>query len=388
MKQPFLSCLVLGLILATSPSVGAKEEPFRFPEGKHGSTGELRYLQGIPVLTVSGSPEEIGEALGTLALKPGKRALQYPQDLLQLHKVGFLWGMFAYSGNNMVKGFPADYRTEMDAMVKASKTDRAGVVVGNTFFDLQKAIACSALLVGPERSAVKGPLLGRNLDYPSLNYINHYSLVTVVRPRGKHAYAAIGFPGLIGVVSGMNDAGLALGVLEVYDVKAGEKTFDSKGLPYALCHRRLLEECTTIAEAKTLLEKLPRTTTINLAVADSDGVAVFEITPGSVVQRDPSKGLGVCTNHYLSPKLKPQTPLNINDSYERYETLEKAVKGDKRLSPDEIRRKLNEVNLGELTLQTMVFEPRALKLHLSIGKVPASSQPLTTLDLKPLFKPN
>src|SRR5438874_10648855 len=43
-----------------------------FPEGKSG-TGELRYRNGLPVLTVSGTPEEIGAAAGALGLKPGRR---------------------------------------------------------------------------------------------------------------------------------------------------------------------------------------------------------------------------------------------------------------------------------------------------------------------------
>jgi len=38
------------------------------------------------------------------------------------------------------------------------------------------------------------------------------------------------------------------------------------------------------------------------------------------------------------------------------------------------------------TLQTMIFEPATLKLHLAIGACPSSAEPLKTLDLAPLLQ--
>jgi len=262
---------------------------------------------------------------------------------------------------------------------------RDPVIVGNTFFDLKKSVACSAVLVDGSRSATGGPLLGRNLDYPSLGYIHQYSLVTVYRPAGKHAFAAVGFPGLVGCLSGMNDAGLTVAVLEVFDVKASEPSFDARGIPYALCHRKLLEECTTVAEAKKVLEGLRRTSTLNLVVADRKRVAVFEITPKRVVERGPDKGVLSCTNHFCTDALEPARPANPMRSFERFASLEKVRTLDK-AGPEDLRKQLDAANLGDLTLQTMVFEPASLKLHLSIGKVPASAGPLRTLDLTPFLK--
>ncbi len=320
MKHPGLLLLCCCLVLLAVSGLPAAE-PFRFPAGRQGQA-ELAYLHGLPVLTVSGTPEAIGEGVGLLAVAPGKRALGFPLDLLKKRRADSLWGFFSLAGNGMVKSFPPEYRTEMDAMVKAGKADRDRVVVGNTFFDLKKVFACSAVALAGERSATGGPILGRNLDYPSLGYLNDYSLVTVYRPRGKRAFVSVGFPGLLGCLSGMNDAGLALGVLEVYDVKDGEKAFNPLGLPYALCQRKILEECGTIAEAKKLLESLPRTTTLNLAMADRQGVAILEVTPGRVVQRNPNDGLAACTNHYCTNLLKPAEPLDVNRSFERFQTLD------------------------------------------------------------------
>jgi isopenicillin-N N-acyltransferase-like protein len=378
-----LACLAF--VSFTLPSLAHGKEAFRFPAARKGDRAELKYVNGLPVLVVSGTPEEMGRAAGALAVKPGRRALKYPHELLAAHDAEGLWSVIVQGGNGMYKHFPADYKAELEALVKAAGVSRDPVVVGNTFFDLKKVFACSAVGLEKDRSATGGTLLARNLDYPSLGYIQHYSLVTVYRPRGKRAFASVGFPGLLGCLSGINDAGLSLGVLEVFDVKEGEASFNAKGLPYALCNRRLLEECATVEEARKLLERLPRTSTMSLAVADRDTVAVFEITPKKVVVRPARKGACCCTNHFHTAPLKPAHPVNVCRSFERFADLVRLCDRPGKVGPRDLLRELHAVNLGDETLQSMVFEPAALRLHLSVGPLPASRGPLHTLDLKPLF---
>jgi len=296
-------------------------DPFHFPTGTSG-TGELKYVNGLPVLMVEGNPEEIGDAIGTLALAPGRKMASYADELLQHYHVPFLRSSFVSAGGKMVERFPDDYRREFEALVQASQVDRDQAVLGNTLFDLKKLLACSAILVEQGHSTTSTPLLGRNLDYPSLGYAHEYSLVTVYRPTGKHAFVSIGFPGLVGCLSGMNDAGLAVAVLEVFHVRGGHIWFSHTGLPYALCYRRLLEQCTTVAEAKALLESMHRTTITNLVVADRNSVAVFEVSPRQVVVRRPSDGTCVCTNHFCTDELRTRFRHNANRTYDRYQALE------------------------------------------------------------------
>jgi hypothetical protein len=369
-----------------APVAVRAEEPFHYPAGKRPGDAELKYVSEIPVLTTAGEPNDIGAAVGGLALKPGARILSYTRDLLKADRVEAAWPLFVRSGQGMLKQFPADYLTEMDAIAKASGADRDVMTVANTFFDLKSTFACSVLAVEPSRSATGGVLFGRNLDYPSMGYIHEYTLVTIYRPAGKHAFASVGFPGLVGVLSGMNDAGLCLAVLEVNDAKDGEPHFDPQGVPYALCHRRVLEECTTIAEAKKLLENMHRTTILNLAVCDRNGAAVFEVTPKRVVQRSADKGVCTCTNHFCSDAVRAAEPADLFNSTERLATLDKVRGGKEKLSVEDVHRQLKEVSQGDQTLQTMVFDPQNLRLHLAFGKLPASDGELHALDLAPLFK--
>jgi predicted choloylglycine hydrolase len=370
--------------LAAEPAA----DSFRYPEKKLAGKAELKYVQDIPVLRVEGTPQEIGEQVGTLAARPAQKICDYPFDYLKRARLDFLWPTLLKEGEKMFQHFPADTQTEIEALVKTSGIERDRVIAGNTMFDLKKMLACSALTVEPERSATRAPLLGRNLDYPSLGYAEQYGLVTIYRPRGKHAFVSVGFPGLVGCLSGMNDAGLAVAVLEIFAVKDPKEKFDSSGIPYAICYRRLLEECTTIDEAEKLLRSMKRTTTTCLAVCDKTSTAVLEISTRHVVRRKPEKGFCVCTNHFCTEQLRPTTPTYLSRSLKRFEILNKVhdLPIDRRLGPAEIHEQLHAVNLGPQTLQTMIFDPANLRLHVALGGAPATAQDLTVLELGPLFK--
>jgi predicted choloylglycine hydrolase len=359
-------------------------EPFRFPEARYGKH-ELQYINGLPVLTVSGTPAEIGDAVGVLAARPGRRMLDYPEDVLRHFCLRFLWRPFVSAGKKLYEHFPPESQAELEALVESSGADRDHVIAGNTLFDLKKILACSALLVEGSRSATGSPLLARNLDYPSLDYAQEYTLVTVYRPAGKHAFVSVGFPGLIGCLSGMNDAGLSLAVLEVLQVQAGKMKCDFSGVPYALCYRRILEECTTIAEAKALLESMKRTSINNLVLADRQGVAVFEVTPRHIVVREPQQGSCICTNHFCSDELRPLARINFYKTLDRFCALDKCLADHDRLGLVELQQGLHAANQQSKTMQTMVFDPAALRLHLATGTCPSSAAPMKCLELAPLF---
>ena len=137
-----------------------------------------------------------------------------------------------------------------------------------------------------------------------------------------------------------------------------------------------------IGEAEKLLRSMERTTMLNLAVCDRHDSVVLEMTPKTVVARHGSDGICVCTNHFRSPELA----VDFLTACRRYRILSQARSMDK-LDVADVAEKLNEVNLGPLTVQTMIFEPAALKLHLAIGARPSSSQPMKLLELAPLFQP-
>jgi isopenicillin-N N-acyltransferase like protein len=379
-------CLILLSFLAASPAAAA--ETRSFAERQSGN-GKLTYINDLPVLIVAGTPEEMGQQTAVLTGDVVKQLIDYPRKLVEQRskgkgeKGGERVAKCLEMSKSLLPQLSPDHRTELRAAFKQLGVDRDQGLLGNVLPDVYRGgFACSSIVVEADHSATKGPLFGRNLDFYTLNMLGKYSLVTVRRPNGKHAFVSIGFPGMFGTLSGMNDAGLALAVHEVFVARDGSSLFNPKGEPYTFCFRRILEECSTVAEAEKLLRAAPRTTLLNLSVCDPKDDVVFEVTPKTVAVRHANDGILACTNHFRTPELA----VPLLKWCPRYQKLIKARDIDE-LDISEVAKKLDEVHMRGLTVQTMVFEPAALKLHLAIGSCPSSALPMKELDLKPLFKP-
>jgi hypothetical protein len=350
---------------------------FRYQEGKYGS-GQLKYHGKTPILVVEGTPEEIGKQIGHLQVN----VVGDFQKLIERYVAHRGWAE-AYpwlirTGGLLAYNFPADHRKEFEAAAKEAKLDRDFLVLINTAFDVVSMFACSTMIVEPERSATGAIVFGRNLDLPPFAYLHELTMVTVYRPKGKHAFASVGFPGVMGVISGMNDAGLSLAVNEIIQSKDGAAKFNPLGTPKLLLLRRVLEECTTLDEAEKLLKSSTRTGMIAVTMADKNGGAVFEVTPKSVVRRSPTQGLCCCTNDFRTAEL------GLPCHCPRWDALEKS-RTAKKLTLDDVNHHLHEARFPDMTIQTMIFEPTRLRLHLAFGRIPSSNLPRETLELEPLF---
>lgn len=373
-----LSLAVVALLVAL-PALAADR---RFPEAKSGK-GELKYINGLPVLTVEGTPEEIGAQFGELALKPAKKPLlgrvdsymkqigwqeQFPKML----KFSFL----------VYANFPKNNQVELDTACKTADVDKNLLTALNAIPDLAKLGGCSTLIVEPVRSSTGGPLFGRLLDWPPFEELPEHTLVIVFRPKDKHAFAAVTFPILLGTISGMNDAGLSLSINEITAAKDGSKGQNISGTPMLLLFRRILEECTTLDEAEKVLKAASRTTWFCLTVCDKTGGCVFEVTPRNVVRRTGINDVCCCTNHFRTDELC------VTTKCDRYPKLEAVQKADGKLGVTEVAKALDSVNQGPGTVHAMVFEPKERVLHLAHGEggKSATKQPLTKLELGPLFE--
>src|SRR6185295_11047093 len=62
-RERSCGALLLALLLVISSAQAA--DRFQFADATH-TRGRLQHIQGIPVVTVQGSPEELGEQIGTL----------------------------------------------------------------------------------------------------------------------------------------------------------------------------------------------------------------------------------------------------------------------------------------------------------------------------------
>jgi len=359
-------------------SAVALAEPIRTFAPLKAEGAELRYIGEIPVAIFTGTPTEIGRQHAALLTPVGEKVLDFPKRFAAEFGLEAFWPFMAQAGRTLVMNTPERHQQELAAIAQHSGLGDDRLVVANTLLELRR-IGCSSLIVEPERSATGGPLFGRNFDFETLGELHKYSLLLVYRPEGKHAFASVGFPGLVGVLSGINDAGLAVATLDVDQSADRSRKFNPAGTPLAFVFRRILEECTTVEEAERLLESETATTWMNLAVCDRDGGAVFEITPDNVARRDDEDHILCCTNHFRAPDL------TVEEKCDRYDALQK-LPAESTIDVAAVQQRLHAANQDKLTFQTMVFEPRELVLHLAIGEPPVSDDPLTRIELAELFE--
>ena len=368
---------LVALVFAV-PTLAAEK---RFPEAKSGK-GELKYVNDVPVLTLEGTPEEIGTQFGELALKPAKKPLIGRVDSY-MKQIG--WDkvfptMVKFSGLIYAQ-FPKPNQIEVATAAKVADVDRNLLTALNAIPDLAKLGGCSTLIVEPARSSTGGPLFGRLLDWPPFEELPEYTLIIVFRSPGKHAVASITLPVLLGTLSGMNDAGLCLTINEITASKDESKSPNMGGVPMMFLFRKILEECTTVDEAEKMLKEHSRTTWFCLTVCDAKGGCVLEVTPRNVVRRTGKNDVCCCTNHFRTDEL------SVSKKCSRYAKLEEIQAADGKLGVAEIAKALDSVNQGPSTIQCMVFEPKERVVHMSYGGgKSATAKPLTKVELAPFFE--
>jgi hypothetical protein len=236
---------------------------------KHGK-GWLERQQGFLVLHVEGAPAEMGEQHGALlkehiqanlksvlaaAMEMGKEmGMADPMPMVDM-----LWTQLAANT-------PPEYLEEMKGLA-----DGAGVEVK----ELQRMVAvveageimrtCSSFCVWGKATADGKMYQSRNLDYTMDGGLQDHFMLLVAKPQGKLAFVSPSYAGLVGVVSGMNEKGIAVGEIGAGASEA-ERNFNGTPMPFLL--RRVLETCDSAEKAAAIFETASRTAGYNFVFGD------------------------------------------------------------------------------------------------------------------------
>ena len=168
----------------------------------------------------------------------------------------------------------------------------------------------------------------------------------------------------------MNGDGLCCAVQEV---RTGKVT--TSGMPSIFLFRRVLEEASTLDEALAILEKSAKVAGNNLIIVDSDGrAAVAELGPGHFRVRRAEEGMVFSTNHH---RIGLPRILRCR-RYKKFEAFAEEKAGS--IDLDSLKEILDSVNQGMITLQSMIFEPAELRIHLATGTTPSSRAEYKVLD--------
>jgi hypothetical protein len=343
----------------------------------------------IPSAAVAPKPHlsvPVGEFRGDPADMGGQQGRQFRQTIIDLYQNYLLVQL---QGSARVKARLAavnfevlmlpEHRAETEALAQAVGVNHYDVVLAQCLLDLTPFTSCSTIALPASASPDGVARFGRNLDFPSLGILDKHSSLLIYHPAGRNQFAAIGWPGMIGVVSGMNEYGLSLACMEV-----PRPVRLATAMPYTLLYRAILEQCRTVDEAIDLLQRTPRQSANNLMLMDAAGNrAVAEIRiDGVAVRRGPPGAALISTNHQ-----RGQDQDTAGYCW-RYDALHaESARQFGSLDAPAIEKMLRHVvqgNEGDMTLQSMVFEPANRVIYLASGS-DAPERTFERIDLKPYF---
>lgn len=190
------------------------------------------------------------------------------------------------------------FHAETVSFAKRLGVEWRQLLLANLSYDLMLAmIGCSTVAL----ATPSGPVLARNMDWWPEHLLARASAVTRWTRGTNQMFSAAGWPGSIGVVSGVSARGFGL----VLNAVSSPEGSNLAGYPMLLFLRRVLEEADHFAAALEWLksEKLTSSGLITLVGSRNEERVVVERTPSQAVLRYPEASAPlVTTNHYRSFK--------------------------------------------------------------------------------------
>ena len=260
---------------------------------------------GLYEMRVCGGPFERGEAIGKLG-----EDLLYQQEKAFADKLfemvpssryrAFLHYFITIFNRRMGASVPLEYRQEIKAM-SASCThefDEFGSPyerqmqyhsahdIGHVMQDYM-LVGCTSCAVWGRESADSSLLMARNFDFYMGEEFAKNKLVLFQKPDSGYAYVSVTWPGMLGVVSGMNTQGLAVTInaskLEVPS---------SSATPISILVKSILQYASNIEEAETIAASFKTFVCESILVGSAnDGRAVIiEKTPSAMGVYSPEGG--------------------------------------------------------------------------------------------------
>ncbi len=327
--------------------------------------GQFVVRERLNLLSLIGDATTLGRQGGEL-VAPQTQAMI---TLLGLHP-GLIGQGQAPIAQEKLDGVPERYRQEIDAWAKAAHCDPLFLLRANMSVD----VLCTAVVREPDVNNNRPLIIARNMDFAPAQWLGPQTVVIARRPTGRRANVSVSWPGYVGVVSGMNDAGVVACLLLNHAAKAN-RTGD--GLGFRL--RDILEQAGDMNEAINLFSAAPIASSNYVLLADATTAAIVWWEADAVRRVDPTMGWLLCTNAQLEDAT--QRPIDQRGRH-ALSLMEKALNPD----VDWMKRLLSATYMPHINTQAMIFIPSSRSLQLAIyGPRPAALSTYKTIDVAALL---
>lgn len=259
-------------------------------------------------------------------------------------------------------------------------------------------IGCSAII---KRNPEGELTFARNLDWPSSGVLGTYSLV--INRHDLHERLStleVGFPSLVGTVTGMNQQGLCLAMNSLLLINGSPNKMLPNGMPSLFYNRACLEECRDFENIKQFIAKHPPIGPYLLTVADQLQAASIQFYAQNL-RGGTYHQIRFLTEENSCPLVTLNTDMALSD-FKRFQHLFR----NKRFHPDmerltslhtffkenhhqplENALALPFVNHGK-TIHRIIMEPKTRTFKVAFDNAFAGKIPLQPLPAQKLFEEN
>ena len=323
-------------------------------------------------LFASGDPYQIGLQTGALTqelFEEQERAFLSKVDEIvpSKFKQYLLRKVLAWYNRKMYLHVPEEYKTEILGLSEYAGDAYDYVAedylrmlylhsahdIGHALQDLA-LVGCSSFAAWGDKTEDGSLIIGRNFDFYAGDAFAKNKIIAFINPTKGYKFMSVTWPGMIGVVSGMNEKGLTITInAGKSDVPLSAKT------PISILTREILQYASNIDEAITIAKKRQVFVSESIFIgsaADKRAITI-EVSPQNfgVYEVENSNQL-ICSNHFQSDAYADDEN-NIKHKAEshsqyRYERMEELLNNTPKLTPqiaiDILRNKqgLNDQAIG------------------------------------------
>ena len=367
----------LPLLLAACLGL-ASAAPARVPHGR------LETLNGYTVVSVDGTPEQMGTAYGTLLAPLIRRVVKAvitdgvakdPQARKNL-----------LAGSRVMERFqPPEYIAELKAIAKAARVPYPDLLLLQYFGDVRRSVTgtgrsmfCTSFAILPPLTRGQRCITGRNFDYFDEGVGEYASLLAYYRPAGRIPFVTVTWAGVINGWTLLN----ARGIVTSNNTAFGARSNSLEGISTCFLLRLVAERATTVAQGVALVRKGPRACGTNMLIASGrppDG-ALCEFDHARLIVRRPDKGFVGAANGYF--KLYQEGWGDFDPYWGRIGTArDLARKARGRIDFASNIAGADGVPIESMNLHSVTIDATALRLKVAMGAIPACKLPYKALRL-------
>ncbi|KAF2511288.1 C45 family autoproteolytic acyltransferase/hydolase [Flavobacterium foetidum] len=388
MKNRILYCVLivfLGLMVSCGTSKSKKHKPdiSTFNAAKpvvqkisdsvivSGNNSLLKNKQGLWELYAEGDPLEIGLNTGALtdSLLKKQQHIFFSKitDFVQSDfQQKILRKFLGWYNRKLYLNVPNEFQAEIYGVSEYTSTEYDNIAprfqrslylhgahdIGHALQDLA-LVGCSSFAVWNEKTEDGNLILGRNFDFYVNDEFAENKIIAFINPKQGHKFMMVTWPGMIGVVSGMNEEGLTVTI----NASKSKIPLIAK-TPISILTREILQHSQNIEEAIAIAKKRKVFVSESIMVgsAHDNKAILIEVAPDKMDVYDvPNTDQLICSNHFQGEAFKDdkrnqEQILNSHSEY-RFERMQELLSENKKVNPEiasEILRNKNGLKNIEL----------------------------------------